>query len=133
MRHSLWRTLGAFRFGRGKCIRWIKSTRVTGRRWPRRAELVHVSVSNEDIQQIEVEPVVWRAVATTQPDVTMIKEGTKTNNAEKKEHRKGNKFVSGLLYLKMWSNFPQTVKARLFIRKVSKLYSNLKVWCKLKK
>ena len=61
---------------------------------------MHVSVSNEDIQQIEVEPVVWRAVATTQPDVTMIKEGTKTNNAEKK-HRKGNKFVSGLLYLKM--------------------------------
>ena len=34
----------------------------------RRAELAHVPVSNEDIQQIEVEPVVWRAVATTQPE-----------------------------------------------------------------
>ena len=29
---------GAFRFGRGKCIRWIKNTRVTGRRWPRRGQ-----------------------------------------------------------------------------------------------
>ena len=30
---------GAFRFGRGKCIRWIKNTRVTGRRDHEEVEL----------------------------------------------------------------------------------------------
>ena len=53
----------------------------------------------------------------------MIKEGTKTNNAEKKEHRKGNKFVSGLILIRCELIFFKA--SRLYIATYSKRLKTL--------